>query len=206
MEKHGEKRSVIRSAASMSLGTILSRILGLVRDIVLAAYFSKTVTDAFVVAFRLPNMFRRLLGEGSLSVSFLPIYIERKTPKANVSPEAALSEAKDLSNGIFTLLVLVTGVLSLAGIIWMDELMNLLVGGHGFKSVEGKLSITVWMARIMFAYMFLVTLYAFYMAIANSWQKFFIFFFCPDLFNLVFIFFVLIHALTFVRPPVIFFV
>ena len=78
----------------MSMGTLASRILGMARDMVLASLFSKTATDAFVVAFRLPNMFRRLLGEGSLSVSFIPVYVE-KEPKMK-------RKAKPLANAVFT--------------------------------------------------------------------------------------------------------
>lgn len=176
----------------MSLGTLSSRVLGVVRDVLLAAFFSRTVTDAFVVAFRLPNMFRRLLGEGSLSVSFIPIYIERRTPQQGQGEEAALKSAQDLASGILTLLVIVAGVLSALGVIFMKELMALLVGGDGFLAVDGKLEITIYLGRIMFGYLFLVTLYAYYMAIANAWKKFLVPAMAPALFNLVFILFALV--------------
>lgn len=184
----------MRSAGAMSLGTIASRILGLARDIVLASYFSRTVTDAFVVAFRLPNLFRRVLGEGSLSVSFMPIYIDRKIAEAEkgVSPETLSSEARALASGIFTLLALLTGILSAIGIIWMPQLMSVLVGGDGYNAIAGKLDTTVWLARVMFSYVFFVTLFAFYMAIANAWKKFLIPALAPALFNAIFIVFAFI--------------
>src|SRR4051794_2598412 len=62
------------SAFLVSLGTLSSRILGLVRDMMTTAYFPATITDAWLVAFKLPNMFRRILGEGALSVSFIPVF------------------------------------------------------------------------------------------------------------------------------------
>ena len=192
MEKEQQKQSVVRSAAAMSLGTLSSRILGVVRDMVLAALFSRTVTDAFVVAFRLPNMFRRLLGEGSLSVSFIPIYIEKRTPGEGNDPAAAVKAARDLANGMLTLLVIVGGVLSALGVIFMEPLMAALVGGKGFLAVEGKLETTIYLGRVMFSYLFLVTLYAYYMAIANSWKKFLVPAMAPALFNLTFILFALI--------------
>ncbi len=190
MEKKEEKHSVIRSAAAMSLGTILSRVLGLIRDVMMAAYFSRTVTDAFVVAFRLPNMFRRVLGEGSLSVSFVPIYVERKSLPAGGG--AKLNSAQNLANGIFTLLMMTTGLLSVMGWIWMPEIMKILVAGESYQSIVGKFQVTVRMGQIMSFYLLLVTLYAFYMAIANAWKKFLVPALGPVLFNIVFIIFTMI--------------
>ncbi|MCB0356616.1 MAG: murein biosynthesis integral membrane protein MurJ [Bdellovibrionales bacterium] len=179
LKKDERNQSVILSAGLMSLGTLGSRILGLLRDVVLAAFFSRTVTDAFVVAFSFPNKFRRLLGEGSLSVSFIPVYIEarEKTPE----------QAQQLSHGIFTLLVLVSSLLCVLGIIFMEPIMELLVGGKGFISVAGKLDITIFLARIMFSYLFLVSTYAFCMALLQAHQQFFLAALAPALFNLTFI-------------------
>ena len=74
-----KKGSVLQSALAMSAGTMTSRVLGLVRDILLTAFFTTKVTDAFLAAFKLPNLFRRILGEGSLSVSFIPVYLDTQT-------------------------------------------------------------------------------------------------------------------------------
>ncbi|MCC7404790.1 MAG: murein biosynthesis integral membrane protein MurJ [Bdellovibrionales bacterium] len=199
--KPEQKQSVAMSAMAMSAGTLASRILGVVRDMVLAAYFSRTVTDAFVVAFRLPNTFRRLLGEGSLSVSFIPIYIENRTVQAGESPEIADQRARALADGMLTLLVIVSGLICAMGVIFMRPLMAFLVGGEGFLAVEGKLELTIYLSQIMFSYLFLVTLYAYYMAIANAWKKFLIPAMAPACFNLVFVLFALIpdEALGF-RP------
>jgi putative peptidoglycan lipid II flippase len=179
MDKPNKYQSVARSAVLMSLGTFLSRILGLLRDVVLAAYFSRTVTDAFVVAFGFPNKFRRLLGEGSLSASFIPVYIETKEK----SPE----QAKQLKNGIFTLLTLVSSLICVLGIVFMEPILKLLVGGKGFMAVEGKFSTTIILAQIMFSYLFFITTYAYGMAILNAHKQFFVAAFAPALFNLTFI-------------------
>ncbi|MCB0392134.1 MAG: murein biosynthesis integral membrane protein MurJ [Bdellovibrionales bacterium] len=180
MDKKTEKnQSVIRSAGLMSIGTLGSRILGLLRDSVLAAYFPRTVTDAFFVAFSFPNKFRRLLGEGSLSVSFIPVYIEAREK----NPE----EAKQVSQGIFSLLLLVSAMICVLGVIFMEPIMSLLVGGKGYLSVEGKLEITIYLARIMFSYLFLVSTYAFCMAVLQAHRQFFIPAIAPALFNLSFI-------------------
>ncbi len=168
----------------MAAGTMSSRVLGMVRDILLAALFSRTVTDAFVVAFRLPNTFRRLLGEGSLSVAFIPVFVEQ----LHQDP----ARARQLSQAIFALLLTVTSVLTVAGVVFMEPLLQLLVGGQEFMSVPGKFEQTVFLARIMFAYLFLVSTYAYFMAIANALGHFLIPALGPALFNLTFIIFALL--------------
>lgn len=174
----------------MSLGTLSSRILGLARDIVLAAFFSRTVTDAFVVAFRLPNMFRRLLGEGSLAVSFIPVFVGQ----LNDGREDGEARARRLSDAIFTLLLSATSALSVAGFVFMQPLLSYLVGGQGYMAIPGKFEQTVFLAKIMFAYLFLVTAYAFFMALMNSLKKFFLPALAPAAFNFVLILFALIPS------------
>src|SRR3712207_4358735 len=92
-KKSQQKQSVIRSALSMAVGTFSSRILGFVRDAVMVHLFPRGVTDAWVVAFKLPNVFRRLLGEGSLSVSFIPVYVDARAESEE--------RARHLSNAVF---------------------------------------------------------------------------------------------------------
>ncbi len=161
-----------------------SRVLGMVRDILLAALFSRTVTDAFVVAFRLPNTFRRLLGEGSLSAAFVPVFVEQMTQ----SPQ----QAKKLAQAIFSLLLAVTSFLTVLGVVFMEPLLQVLVGGQEFMSVPGKFEQTLFLARIMFAYLFLVSTYAFFMAVANALGHFLVPALGPALFNLTFIIFALL--------------
>lgn len=169
----------------MSIGTMGSRLLGLARDMLLLAFFSRTVTDAFVVAFRLPNLFRRLLGEGSLSVSFIPVFVEVKTKHGEES-------AQNLASSIMTLLLITTSILSILGVIWMEPLLTSLVGGEGFLKVPGKLEQTIFLARIMFSYLFLVTVYAYFMAILNALKYFLIPALAPALFNFILIVFILL--------------
>ena len=168
----------------MSLGTMLSRVLGMVRDILISTLFSRTVTDAFVVAFRLPNMFRRLLGEGSLSVSFIPVFVGELNVPAEELEEVRAQRARELANGIYTILMIVTVSLTVLGIIYMEPLLRLMLRGESYLSIPGKLEQTVYLGRIMFGYLFLVTTYAYYMAIANALNKFLIPAMGPALFNL----------------------
>lgn len=170
----------------MSSGTMVSRVLGYLRDAIIMAMFSRTVTDAFVVAFRLPNMVRRLLGEGSLSVSFIPVYVDQ------LANDPTGERAKALRNATYTLLSSVTLTLTVLAWLFMEPLLRLWVGDEaGFAAVPGKLQITITLARIMCVYVFLVTLFAFFSGIANSIHKFFVPALAPAAFNAVLITFAL---------------
>lgn len=174
--KKSSVKSVGKAALQMAFGTMTSRILGLARELCFAALFPRTVTDAFNVAFRLPNLFRRILGEGSLSVAFVPVFIEELQKDKESS--------KRLVNSTFTLLCLLTLTLTALGIIFMEDVISILTSGAGYQSVPGKVDLTVVLARIMFIYLFLVTTYAFYMAVLNSLGEFTIPAMGPTLFNI----------------------
>lgn len=171
--------SIIRSAALMSLATLLSRILGMVRDVLMAAFFPRMVTDAYVVAFRLPNLFRRILGEGSMAASFVPLYVEALGRNDE--------EARSLANAVFSMLMTLTASISVAGVIFMSPFMGWWVGGEGYMQVAGKFELTVFMAQIMFCYLFLVTTYAFLMSVANAHKSFFLPALAPAAFNVLLI-------------------
>jgi len=176
-------KSIIRQALSMSLGTFSSRILGLIRDMALAALFSRTITDAWTAAFRLPNLFRRLLGEGSLSVSFIPVFVEARMD----SPE----RAQNLANGFYTLLLVSLAVVTALGIVFADPLLRLLLdSGYGAE----KFAITLRMARVMFGFIFFITTYAYFMGILNTLGKFALPAMAPTLFNVSMILSTLIPA------------
>ena len=176
--------SVAKSAAFMSLATLCSRVLGMVRDMVMIALFPIFVYDAYVVAFRLPNLFRRVLGEGSLAASFVPLYIETLQKDA--------PEAKKFANAVLTMLCVLTATLSVIGIIFMPEIMSRWVSGEGYVQVEGKVDLTVLLARIMFSYLFLVMSYAFLMSLANAHKVFFLPALAPAGFNMAAIIFSLL--------------
>jgi putative peptidoglycan lipid II flippase len=160
----------------MAVGTFSSRILGFVRDRVMFHLFPREVTDAFVVAFRVPNVFRRLLGEGSLSVSFIPIYVEARAD----SPE----RAKHLSNAVYTIVLAVSTFISVACFVFMEPIMRYLVDDpRGFGANPEKVIQTIYLARIMIFYLVLVSTYAYHTAIANTLGHFFIPAIGPTLFN-----------------------
>lgn len=181
-KKSQQKQSVIRSAISMAVGTFLSRILGLVRDTVMIHLFPTAVTDTWVVAFRLPNFFRRLLGEGSLSVSFIPVYVDARAQSKE--------RAAHLSNAVFTIVLAVSTFISVACFVFMEPIIRFLVDDpQGFGSVPGKVEQTIYLARIMIFYLVLVSTYAYHMAIANTLGYFFVPGMGPTLFNFALIIF-----------------
>lgn len=149
----------------MASGTLTSRILGLLRDVALGALFDRTVTDAWTSAFRIPNLFRRLLGEGSLSVSFIPVFMEAEA----ADPHGV--RAKNLANGLYTLLLIVLGVLTLLGVIFTEDIFRLLLA-DSYGSLAEKWDLTVRMGRIMFGFVFFVCSYAYFMGILNALGSF----------------------------------
>lgn len=170
-------QSVIRSAVNMALGTFSSRILGFVRDALMLALFDRGLTDAFVVAFRLPNMFRRILGEGALSVSFIPLFVEVRRKSDD--------EGRTISGGVYTIVVTVASVISSLMLVFMPQIIDFLVDDpRGFGAIPGKVELTIHLARIMCFYLTLVTSFAFLTAIANTLGHFFWPAVGPTLFNL----------------------
>ena len=182
LQKENSSPLVSLQAGLMSLGTFLSRILGFFRDLLIANFFSKTETDIFFVAFRFPNFFRRLLGEGAFSASVTPAlteYLEKKGKE----------ETKKLHASLFSLLFCFTIVLTLFGVFFMDSIMNFLFEGSAYDSIEGKLEKTIISARLVFTYLFFVSLYSYFMSVAQVFGRFFLPALAPAFFNLSLIIF-----------------
>jgi putative peptidoglycan lipid II flippase len=179
-------KNVALQALSMALGTFSSRILGLLRDVALAALFRREVTDAWTAAFRLPNLFRRLLGEGALSVSFIPVYVEARVDSAD--------RARNLANGFYTLLLLFLAAVTAVGIFAAEPLMRILLSAN---YPPEKFVLTVRMARIMFGFIFFITTYAYFTGILNALGKFALPALAPTLFNVAMIVSTLIPGSSF---------
>jgi len=173
------QKNIIFSAFGMGAGTLISRILGLVRDAALAALFPTLVRDAFAIGFRLPNFFRRVLGEGALSVSFVPTYVEL----LNTEPE----KAEKLKNIVFSFLFLVSSGISILGVIYIKTLLNFIIDEASFSPNGESFALTVQIAKWMFAYLFLITQFAFCMSVLNAHKKFWVAGVAPAFFNLGFI-------------------
>ncbi len=155
-----EHNRVARPAGIVAFFTFLSRILGLVRDMVVAFCFgSGLAADAFFVAFRIPNMLRRLVAEGALIASFLPVYVDYLE---NREPQ----EAQRVVNIIFTLLTLILIGIALLGILLSPWIIKLFA--PGFLEYPEKFNLAVALNRILFPYIFFVSLVALCMGVLNA--------------------------------------
>lgn len=174
------KTSVVKSAIYFAFGTLLSRCAGLVRESALMAVFDTTISDAWQAAFRFPNLFRRIFGEGALSVCFIPVYVELKEHQKH-------RERAQLTAGILGLLLVILVPLTVILIATMDRVIPFWVGGKGFSEIPGKIEMTIMMTKIMFPFLILVSLYAYFMALLNAHKKFMLTAFAPSLLNLTLI-------------------
>ncbi len=156
--------SVVRSAGLVSVAMGMSRVTGLLREIVMARLFGAGfIYDAFLLGFRIPNLTRDLFAEGALSAAFVPIFTQTLEHKGR--KEAAL-----LSNLVATALILVVGLFCLGGIAFAPVWVNLLASG--FHQVPGKFELAVKLTRIMFAFLLLVALAAQAMGVLNACNRF----------------------------------
>ena len=155
--------NLIKSTTTFSFFTLISRILGYFRDILIAIYFgSGPIADAFFVAFRIPNTFRRLFSEGTFNAAFVPSY----------SSELALGKkrSKKFANKIFNLLLI--GLILIVLIIEIFMPSFIFIIAPGFSNNVDKLNLTITLTRITFPFLLFVSLSSFFSAILNSHNKF----------------------------------
>jgi putative peptidoglycan lipid II flippase len=175
----GQGKKIALSSLKMAVATFASRILGLVREQVMAAMFGASgLTDAFTVAYRVPNMLRDLFAEGAFSSAFVPVFTEARLK--------SLEEARRLMWSLFVLLGLTTGIISLlialnahTVTVWMTD--------EAFRSDLERLAITVELVRMMAPFLVMVSLAALFMGALNSLKVFFVPSLAPALFNVLMI-------------------
>jgi putative peptidoglycan lipid II flippase len=156
--------AVVRAAAVVGGATLASRILGFLRDLVVAqAFGAGPVTDAFFVAFRIPNLLRRLLAEGALSSAFIPVFTEYLATRSRGD---LLRMLRAVSGGLIVVLALVT----LAGVIAAPAIVRLMAPGFFADPAIGAL--TVRLTRLMFPYLFFVAIAALAMGVLNAHRRF----------------------------------
>ena len=171
-----DQQRITRSAGIVSIAVMASRLLGLVREKVIAYYFAAGVGgDAFYAAFRIPNLMRDLFGEGALSKAFVTTFTATELEDGE---EAAWRLASRVFNASFLLLTLITVI----GIFAAPAIVDLIFPGKGFQEVsldpsehfgfESKRDLTVYLTQIMFPYLILVSLAAVTMGLLNSKGKF----------------------------------
>ena len=160
---------MLKASGAMAAATLLSRVLGMVREMVYASFMGTSwVASAFLLAFQIPNLFRRLLGEGALTASFIPVFKEKE--KTHGEDEMWRSANAVISALVlFTCAVVVVGVLLVSG--------GLLAGGHvenGATRFTGKTLLMLQLLRLMLPYLVLVCLAAVFMGMLNARGHFFI--------------------------------
>ncbi len=170
---------LLRSTAIVSLATLLSRIAGLVRDAVILGLWGREINDAFLAAYRVPNFFKRLFAEGTLSSAFVPVFTDTLKREGE-------EEAQALSAAVFRSLALTLGIVCLLAILFAPQLMGLLVSGFSANEPD-KFQMAEELVRRMMPFLWFVGLGAIAMAMLNSLDRFFIPAASPAVLNLVII-------------------
>ena len=186
------QQHVTKAAGVVSFATVITRVLGYLRDMVIATAFGAGMeADAFFVAFRIPNMLRRFLGEGALTVTFIPVFVE----ECHQSEERAWTVA----NITLTLLIFILFAVTAFGIMFTPALISVIA--PGFDDIPSKFDLTVSLTRVCFPYIFFISLAALATGVLNSLQHFFSPALAPAMLNLTMIaaaFWISPH----VNPPV----
>jgi len=177
-DKISAKRTVAMATIKMATATLISRVLGLFREQVMAVFFgASALTDAFLIAYRIPNMLRDLLAEGAFSSAFVPTFTEEL--------QKDKESARQLFWSVFLLLTLVTASLSLLMIIFAKPLV--LLFAPSYAADPEKMALTISLLRFMSPFILLAAITALYMGTLNALKLFFVPSVSPALLNIVMI-------------------
>lgn len=169
---------LLRSAATVSSFTLLSRITGLIRDVLIArAFGAGPLTDAFWVAFRIPNLLRRLFAEGAFSQAFVPILGQLRSTSDH-------DDVRRLLDRVALLLTLAVMLVTVLGVLGAPWVVSIMASGMLAADRQTEFEAAVWMTRMMFPYIVCMSLVAFASGILNTWSRYAIPAFTPILLNL----------------------
>lgn len=171
------RNSELRSAGAMSVAVLFSRVLGLVREQVFAAFFgASNAADAFQIAFRIPNLLRDLFAEGAMSAALVPTFIR-------VRQEQGIDRGWQLASRVFGLLFLIASVVAACGAFFSDRLVE--IYASAFHNIPGKFELTVGLTQEMMTFFPMVALAAAFMSVLNACGRFFIPALSSAAFNLI---------------------
>jgi putative peptidoglycan lipid II flippase len=188
-----EKTTFLKRTGRFSLATIISRLTGLLRETTLAALFGASGSmDAFVAAFRIPNLLRDLFAEGALSAAYVPTFTEKLDKEGR-------EQAFQVTSAVFSILLVVLGIIVVLGIVLAPYYVPFYVSG--FHDDPAKMSLTILLSRIMFPFLLLVALAAASMGTLNSLGRFGIPAVAPAAFNIITIIAALYFS-QFFDPPI----
>jgi len=180
-----------RSAGLIGAATFVSRVLGLVRDVVQGFFFgTSAAADAFVVATRIPTLLRDLFAEGAMSAAFVPTFTRYLTQQGKPA-------AFRLGSQVVNALIVVTAVLVVAGMIFAEPLVHDFAGK--FSRIPGKLEMTIALTRVNMPFLLLVAVAAALMGMLNALHRFFMPAVAPAMYNIVFIVCTIVFVPLFVR-------
>jgi len=183
---HHTHRHIAKSAGVIGFATFCSRLLGFARDIVIARLFGVYIyAQAFVIAFRIPNLFRDLVGEGASNAALVPVFSEYTVKHTK-------EEFWELANVVLNLLLIILMAIVFLGIVFSPLIVRLIA--PGFSADPEKLAATIRLNRIIFPYILLVSLAAYSMGILNSLKHFAVPAFAPCLLNISIIVFALLFG------------
>ena len=179
----------------MSIATFISRILGYVKDMILAFYFGATgISDSFFAAFRITNFLRELFAEGSMSSAFIPVLTESRQKEGE-------EEARRLVKIAFSFIIISAGTICLIGIFFAPAIVKVITPGFVEKYPE-QVPLTILLTRIMFPFLFFISLAALVMGALNTKRVFFIPALAPAMLNITIIIMV-VSFISFFNPPII---
>ncbi|MGB2696882.1 MAG: murein biosynthesis integral membrane protein MurJ [Candidatus Zixiibacteriota bacterium] len=188
-----QEDKIVKSTGIVSSATLLSRVLGLVREQVYAHLFGAGFSmDAIVAAFRIPHLLRDLFAEGALATAFVPVFTDHLTNKGK-------KEAFYLGNLVINTLLVILSLVILLGIIFAPFLVNLIAPGFGES--PGKIELTTQLTRILFPFLALISLAAVVMGMLNSFGHFATPALAPTMFNIGIIFAGFVFC-PFFDPPI----
>lgn len=185
--------NLLKSLAAVSSMTLFSRVLGFARDAIVARVFGAGMaTDAFFVAFKLPNLLRRIFAEGAFSQAFVPILAEYKAKQGEEATQVFVAYV----SGLLTLALAVVTVLGMLAAPWV-----IMITAPGFADTADKFALTNALLRVTFPYIMLISLASLAGAILNTWNRFSVPAFAPTLLNISMLGFALFAAPHF-NPPI----
>jgi len=185
--------NLLKSLAAVSSITMISRVLGFVRDTILARIFGAGVaTDAFFIAFKLPNLLRRIFAEGAFSQAFVPILAEYKTQQGEEATRTFIAYVSGLLTLVLALVTAI-GILAAPWVVWATA--------PGFVDNAEKYELTTALLRVTFPYILLISLSSLAGAILNTWNRFSVPAFTPTLLNVAMIAFAVLLTPYF-NPPI----
>jgi putative peptidoglycan lipid II flippase len=173
-----ERSKLVGRAGVVGAGTLASRILGLGRDVAFAALFTREQTDAFFVAFTLPNLLRQLLGEGAVSGALVPVLAEKLEKEGDRGAQAFFARARGLS-------LLALTIVTVLGMVFAGPLCELFA--PGYHGEPGEFERTVGLTQVVFPYIFFMGTASLGMAALNAKRRFAVAAFAPGLLNVAFL-------------------